>query len=286
MGAYNLDGTLKAGAQVLYVTEANKKTVTMTIKGAKYTGVAAITQQIKIKNKLGPVAIRVVGQVTLDGLESVDMAGSFAMGVKGASEVTIEGIGNDATLLCGVAAYQSENIEVRNLGFMLWGGGHDGDGITLKSTVGVWVHNNDLFYGEPGADADQVKGDGSMDLKDDSQYVTIAYNHFWDTGKSSLCGMKKKPDQTIFHIIITGLIILIVDILELDQCQYMSTTIIMMDALVMVLVLLIMEKLLLKTTISEMSNIQCLSLYKVQTNKLEVLSQVKMVDLLNHLEML
>ena len=141
MGAYNLDGTLKAGAQVLYVTEANKKTVTMTIKGVKYTGVAAITQQIKDKNKLGPVAIRVVGQVTLDGLESVDMAGSFAMGVKGASEVTIEGIGNDATLLCGVAAFQSKNIEIRNIGFMLWGGGHDGDGITLKASVGVWVHN-------------------------------------------------------------------------------------------------------------------------------------------------
>ena len=201
MGAYNLDGTLKIGAQVLYITEENKKTVTMTIKGVKYTGVAAITQQIKDKNKLGPVAIRIIGQVSLDGLESEDMVGSFAMGIKGASQVTIEGIGNDATLLCGVAAFQSTNIEIRNIGFMLWGGGHDGDGITLKKSVGVWVHNNDLFYGEPGADADQVKGDGSMDLKDDSQYVTISYNHFWDTGKSSLCGMKKEtgPNYISYH---------------------------------------------------------------------------------------
>jgi pectate lyase len=84
---------------------------------------------------------------------------------------------------------------------MLWGGGHDGDGITLKASVGVWVHNNDLFYGEPGADADQVKGDGSMDLKDDSQFVTISYNHFWDSGKSSLCGMKKEtgPNYISYH---------------------------------------------------------------------------------------
>jgi len=201
IGAYNLDGTLKSGAKVLYVTESNKKTVTMVIKGTKYTGVAAITQNIKEKNKIGPVAIRVIGQVTLDGLESVDMAGSFAMGVKGASEVTIEGIGNDATLMCGVAAFQSTNIEIRNLGFMLWGGGHDGDGITLKKSEGVWVHNNDIFYGEPGADADQVKGDGSMDLKDDSQFVTISYNHFWDSGKSSLCGMKKEtgPNYISYH---------------------------------------------------------------------------------------
>jgi pectate lyase len=36
-----------------------------------------------------------------------------------------------------------KNIEIRNLGFKLWRGEHDGDGITLKSSVGVWVHNND-----------------------------------------------------------------------------------------------------------------------------------------------
>jgi len=201
MGAYNIDGTLKAGAQVLYVTEANKKSVQMTINGVEYTGVTSITQQIKTKNKLGPVAIRVVGQVTLDGLESIDMAGSYAMGVKGASEVTIEGIGNDATLLCGVAAYESENIEIRNLGFKLWRGEHDIGGINLKSSVGVWVHNNDLFYGEPDANADQAKGDGTMNLEDDSQYVTIAYNHFWNNVTSSLCGMKREtgPNYISYH---------------------------------------------------------------------------------------
>ena len=201
MGAYNLDGTLKAGAQVLYVTEDNKKSVQMTIKGVKYTGVAAITQQIKIKNNLGPVAIRVVGRVSLDGLESVEMAGSFAMGVKEASEVTIEGIGNDATLLCGVAAYQSKNIEIRNLGFMLGEDGYYGNGITLQSTVGVWVHNNDLFYKVYGTDANRFKEDGSMNLKDDSQYVTISYNHFWGTGKTSICGMNKEtgPNYISYH---------------------------------------------------------------------------------------
>ena len=99
IGAYNIDGTLKAGAQVLYVTKANKKSVQMTINGVEYTGVAAITQQIKTKNRLGPIAIRVVGQVTLDGLESIDMAGSSAMGLKGASVITIEGVGNDSTLV-------------------------------------------------------------------------------------------------------------------------------------------------------------------------------------------
>ena len=201
VGAYNDDGTLKSGAKVLYVTEKTKASVTMEINGKTYKGVSEITQQIKDKNKCPPVAIRIIGQVTLSDLSSSDMSSAYAIGVKGASQVTFEGIGNDATLNAGVAVFQSNNIEIRNIGLMLWGGGKDGDGVALKKTTGCWIHNNDFFYGLPGGDADQVKGDGSMDLKDDSQYVTISYNHFWDSGKMSLCGMKSEsgPNYITYH---------------------------------------------------------------------------------------
>ena len=196
VGAYNNDGTLKSDASVLYVTEANKNTVKMKIGNTEYTGVAAITQAIKAKNNCQPVAIRIIGQVTLSGLSCSDMSSAYAIGVKGAANVTFEGVGDDATLYtAGVAAFQSSSIEVRNLGLMNWGGGKDGDGITLKQSVGVWVHNNDIFYGNAGSDGDQAKGDGSMDLKDNSQYVTISYNHFWDSGKMSLCGMKSESGE-------------------------------------------------------------------------------------------
>ena len=196
VGAYNNDGTLKSGASVLYVTEANKNTVKMKIGNTEYTGVAAITQAIKTKNNCQPVAIRIIGQVTLSGLSCSDMSSAYAIGVKGAANVTFEGVGDDATLYtAGVAAFQSSSIEVRNLGLMNWGGGKDGDGITLKQSLGVWVHNNDVFYGDAGSDGDQAKGDGSMDLKDNSQYVTISYNHFWDSGKMSLCGMKSESGE-------------------------------------------------------------------------------------------
>ena len=195
IGAYNLDGTLKSGATVLYVTEENKKTVTMTIKGTTYTGIADITQQIKDKNNVGPVAIRLIGQISLDDLSCHDMSSAYAIGVKAASQVTFEGVGEDTTLNAGVAVFQSTSIEVRNIGLMLWGGGRDGDGVALKKTTAAWIHNNDFFYGEAGHDADQVKGDGSMDLKDNSQYVTISYNHFWDSGKMSLCGMKSESGE-------------------------------------------------------------------------------------------
>ena len=196
VGAYNNDGTLKSNASVLYVTEANKNTVKMKIGNTEYTGVAAITQAIKTKNNCQPVAIRIIGQVTLSGLACKDVSSAYAIGVKGASNVTFEGIGDDATLYeAGVVAFQSTGIEVRNLGLMNWGGGGDGDGISLKQSVGVWVHNNDVFYGNAGSDGDQAKGDGSMDLKDNSQYVTVSYNHFWDSGKMSLCGMKSESGE-------------------------------------------------------------------------------------------
>lgn len=192
-GAYNKDGTLKAGTVVIYVTEANKNSVKATIgKAGELTGMADITQAIKTKNmNKVPVCIRIVGQVNgYDAFKSSDMSSAYALGVKDASYVTIEGVGDDATLKgAGVAAFKSDYIEIANLGLVNWGGGHDGDGVSLKEDHYVWVHNNDYFYGDAGGDGDQAKGDGSMDLKDDSQYITVSYNHFWDSGKMSLCGM-------------------------------------------------------------------------------------------------
>lgn len=194
IGAYNSDGTLKSNAMVIYVTESTKNNVKATINGTELTGIANITQQAKKCNV--PICFRIIGQVTMDGLVSSDMSSAYALGVKEASNVTFEGIGDDATLYgAGLAAFTCNSIEMRNLGLMLWGGGKDGDGITLKKSVNVWVHNIDFFYGAAGSDADQVKGDGSMDLKDNSQYVTISYNHFWDSGKMSLCGMKSESGE-------------------------------------------------------------------------------------------
>ena len=206
-GAYNEDGTLKSGAIVIYLTQENKKTVKATIGGKEYIGIQDITQAIKTKNMGGKaVAIRVIGTVKAENndLSCTDHKSSYALGVKEASEVTIEGVGHDATLYgAGVAAFKCAYIEVANLGLMKWGGGKDGDGIALKGGAEgyIWVHNNDVFYGDAGSDGDQVKGDGSMDLKDDTKYVTVAYNHFWDSGKMSLCGMKSEsgPNYITYH---------------------------------------------------------------------------------------
>ena len=198
-GAYKSDGSLKDNAVVLYITEKSKNTVSMDVKkdskGNTETavGIANILNLMAKGYETRPVAIRIIGQVTKSGITGSDQYNLLLKANNTNSpiqNITVEGIGEDATCYgWGVRANRARSIEVRNLGIMLFGD----DGIALETdNYNVWIHHNDIFYGAPGSDADQVKGDGSMDLKNDSKYITISFNHFFDSGKMSLCGMKSE----------------------------------------------------------------------------------------------
>lgn len=61
VGAYNNDGTLKSNAHVVYVNDDNKNTVTLTVDGDTYTGLASI---ISTKFKYDdPLVVRIIGRV-------------------------------------------------------------------------------------------------------------------------------------------------------------------------------------------------------------------------------
>ncbi|HIW31349.1 MAG TPA: pectate lyase [Candidatus Paenibacillus intestinavium] len=207
-GAYNNDGTLKTGAQVLYITSETAQTVTLNVKinssGAVQTGVG-IGEIMALRQKgydKTPLAIRIVGKVTDDDM-SGQLNSSGYLELKGKSNysemnVTIEGIGEDAYAYgWGMLLRYVGNLEVRNLGLMLF----PDDGISMDTgNANVWVHNNDIFYGSAGGDADQAKGDGSTDLKKGSTYITISYNHYWDSGKASLVGLSESSEFFVsFH---------------------------------------------------------------------------------------
>lgn len=182
VGAYNEDGTLKSGAVVVYVTDATKDSVKATIGGESVTGLQGILTACKESSS--PVVIRIIGNITDP---STTDKGDILID-KATCGVTVEGIGSDATLNgFGLRIKNSSYVEVRNLGFMNCDSS-EGDccGLQQADTY-CWVHNCDFFYGEPGSDADQVKGDGSLDTKK-SQYITHSYNHFWDSGKCNLQG--------------------------------------------------------------------------------------------------
>ena len=195
-GAYNEDGTLKANATVIYVTEDTKDTVKVTLPDKKgndteLTGIQNIITNLKSNTKVQPVCIRFIGNVTDPAtLNKGDLYVDTAT-----CGLTVEGVGTDATLNgYGLVMKNSSNVEVRNLGFMNCNSS-EGDNCGLQQGNNhIWVHNCDFFYGDAGSDADQVKGDGALDTKT-STYVTHSYNHFFDNGKCNLQGMKSESTE-------------------------------------------------------------------------------------------
>lgn len=194
-GAYNEDGTLKSNAIVVYVTDANKDTVTANInitgKGEETAvGVQKIIEGYKKKKETRPLCLRFIGNIT----DPANMPKGDLMIDTVVAGITVEGIGTDTVFNgFGLVMKNSSNVEVRNIGFMNCNSSEGDDCGLQQNNNHVWVHNCDFFYGDAGSDADQVKGDGALDTKT-STYVTHSYNHFWDNGKCNLQGMKGEEE--------------------------------------------------------------------------------------------
>ena len=202
VGAYNNDGTLKAGAKVLYITAKTAKTVSTTVDTGKpetITGLQSIIDAYSKGKDKTPIAFRIIGKVSLSDLDHISSSAE-GLQIKGATmNMTFEGVGDDATVYgFGFLLREAESVEFRNFAIMRC----LDDAMSLDTNNShVWVHNMDLFYGKKGGAADQAKGDGTVDIKGDSKYVTVAYNRFWDNGKASMCGMKSEtgPNYITYH---------------------------------------------------------------------------------------
>ena len=272
VGAYNDDGTLKANAKVLYVTDENKNTVTLTYGSKTVTGIGNILNTAgkkcgeaghendckkvskgKAYYGLGndnqgilqdlaqdniPLVIRFIGCVSDSGLyhegtftaknaslingltsfDSNDYGGSegdngHMARMKSAKDVTIEGVGNDATLdgwgihfMCESAnPTLGKSFEVRNLCFMntpedaLGMEGVQGDGAITASVERCWIHNNTFLKPDIAgpAQSDKSEGDGSCDFKR-GMYYTLSYNYFEYCHKTNLIG--SSDDSLQFNI--------------------------------------------------------------------------------------
>ncbi|MDE6662293.1 MAG: chitobiase/beta-hexosaminidase C-terminal domain-containing protein [Lachnospiraceae bacterium] len=201
-GAYNEDGTLKAGAQIIYVTAETAKTCKATVNGTEVQGIQAILDAKEKKGAQDSILdIRIIGLVRRSDLDKISSS-SEGLQIKGVSKenmnVTIEGIGEDAAVSgFGFMITQCRNVELRNFGVLNF----MDDGVSIdNNNQSIWVHDLDLFYGSAGGDKDQAKGDGSIDIKN-TYYCTVSYNHLWDSGKTSLIGGTKSDDSNYitFH---------------------------------------------------------------------------------------
>ena len=204
VGAYKNDGTLKDDCIVLYVTANNAKKISVTWpytagNEKTYTGLSGIVEGYRKCTVAGglkkPLCIRIIGLVKSGDMDRVSGVGlQIKSDNIGELPLTLEGVGKDATIHSfGIGISGCSGVEVRNLGIMLY----NDDGISVSSNGNhLWLHNNDIFYGSTGSDADQVKGDGAIDIKQ-SQYNTVSYTHFFDCGKCSLLDAGAKYDNWV-----------------------------------------------------------------------------------------
>ena len=204
-GAYNTDGSLKSNAKVFYVTSKTAKTISTTVvtdsKGTKntFTGLQAIITAYQKGYDTTPVAFRFIGKVSASDMDSLGSS-SEGLQIKGKAagsmmNMTFEGIGDDATISgFGFLIRNSNNVEVRNLGFMT----KMDDNVSIDTgNYNIWVHDCDFFYGASGS-GDHAKGDGALDIKG-TYYATLSYNHFWDCGKTTLNSNGDAVDYVSYH---------------------------------------------------------------------------------------
>ena len=240
VGAYTDAGTLKANAIVLYVTNENKDTVTVKSKdGTTVTGIGNILNSAGKTSKGGtantnkgiieklakdgtPLVVRIIGDVKApEGLtvyDSVDNGGSvgdngFMARMQSGKDITIEGIGADATVngwgfhfICESGnptlgkSFEVRNIKFRNVPEDCIGmeGVQEGSNVTAP-VERCWIHNNEFYkptISNP-AESDKAGGDGACDFKR-GNYFTNSYNYYEGYHKTNLVGASDSNLQ--FHI--------------------------------------------------------------------------------------
>lgn len=234
VGAYNNDGTLKDNALVIYVTDQNKNTVSANNTAKITTGIGKILKGNFFKTlseKNIPVVIRFIGIVSDSGMYErstvdnpydqskpsiinglspyVDEAlygyetNGHMASVQHAKNVTLEGIGTDATIdgwgICFSSgdAKINKSLEIRNLKFINTAEdaialeGKQSGNVLDNPVSNCWVHHNEFYCPHlkysSALEGDKFEGDGSVDFKCGSN-LTVAYNYFEETHKTSLIG--------------------------------------------------------------------------------------------------
>lgn len=204
IGAYDENGELKQDARVIYVTAETAKTVKCMVRqsakdgdGKEFTGLQAIINAYQKGYETRPLDVRLLGTIREDDMDEL-LSLAEGLQIKGKNNyspmnITIEGIGEDAVIWgFGILVRNCSSVEMRNFAVMLC----RDDCLSFDTgNSHCWVHNMDFFYGNTGGDSDQAKGDGTVDLKSHTRYITISYNRFWDCGKTSLCGMKSESTE-------------------------------------------------------------------------------------------
>ncbi|MBR1735464.1 MAG: hypothetical protein IJ736_00405, partial [Firmicutes bacterium] len=219
LGGYNADGTPKSDADIIYVTNETKNTVTYNSR----TGIGNILKNASKLSK--PLIVRFIGTVDTqtrdsDGTKTTDKNNGIVAingltdrvssggddtyfnmcDIDSAKNITVEGIGTDATIeKWGFTFSKCKYIEVRNLHFTKY----PEDACSFLGSTSsygsyAWLHNCTFDIGENKYDLtpeqDKHEGDGSTDVAYFNN-ITFSYNRFNNCHKTSLNGNGDKVTQ-------------------------------------------------------------------------------------------
>ncbi|MBR6399836.1 MAG: hypothetical protein IKS17_01250 [Firmicutes bacterium] len=188
-GAYLSDGTLPSNADVIYVNDANKNTVSLYGK----TGLSNVLDAHSKQSR--PLVVRIIGKINASGFSGLDSTKMTE--TKGTAGLTIEGVGTDASFYTwGIKIAHAADVEIRNITFDT----PYEDATEIQESTHVWIHDNTYTQGfqDPPKEYDKNHGDGSCDAKR-SDYVTISYNRFTRTAKTCLLGSSAKSREDVGH---------------------------------------------------------------------------------------
>jgi pectate lyase len=150
--------------------------------GGQTVTVTNTSQFLNAIRSNNPMIIRVQGTITLSAMERVQ------------SNKSILGNGSNATITGGGLEFRgAQNIIVRNINFINNTIG-EGDALDIgNSTRNIWIDHN-TFSGQ---------ADGSVDIKRESDFITVSWNRFNGTNRTMLLGHSDGHTADIGHLRVT-----------------------------------------------------------------------------------
>lgn len=142
----------------------------------------AIDQAMK-KHSGQPQIIYVNGKIT-----PANTTKENKINVKDVENISILGVGASGELDgIGIKIWRARNVIIRNLKIHHVNIG-DGDSISIEGPASnIWIDHCELyndFYGQP----DKDYYDGLIDIKRESEYITVSWNYLHDSWKTCLVG--------------------------------------------------------------------------------------------------
>jgi pectate lyase len=111
-----------------------------------------------------------------DGALIIQVSGTIALSDMAdvTSDKTVVGTGGATITGGGLNVSEAHNVIIQNINFRDWGD----DAVNVQYSTNVWIDHNSFSNGT----------DGAVDIKRESDFVTVSWNHVFDHDKSMLLG--------------------------------------------------------------------------------------------------